>query len=145
MIHERKIAGILVDKFAPQSTVIGFGVNVTNHPDTQDAGLRDTIIRLADLVSQPPSLAILTESILIALRSAMDSMANVGFGALHPRINKLWGGTRRVMVDLDGTQRSGLFTGIDDQGRLLLQDDALRITSLEPHQVKLLRELTIDT
>lgn len=145
MINGRKLAGLLVDNFEPQRTVVGFGVNVTNHPDTHDAALRGAIIRLADLVPQPPSLATLTESILVALRSVIESMATAGFGALRSRVNKLWGGTRRVTVDLDGVERSGLFTGVDDQGRLLLQDDALQITSLEPHQVRLLRELSIDT
>jgi biotin-(acetyl-CoA carboxylase) ligase len=68
-------------------------------------------------------------------------MAKAGFSALQPRINQLWGGARRVTVDLDGVQRSGSFTGIDEAGRLLLQDDTLGPTAFQPHQVRLLREL----
>ena len=141
MVNERKLAGLLVDNFTPQLAVVGLGVNVNNHPDECDTTLKDTTTRLADLVPQPPSLATLTAAILVALRAAIDSLTTGGFGALHLRINQLWGGMRRVTLDLDGVQRSGLFTGVDDYGRLLLQDEALRITALEPHQVRLLREI----
>jgi BirA family biotin operon repressor/biotin-[acetyl-CoA-carboxylase] ligase len=141
MVNERKLAGLLVDIFAPQLAVIGLGVNVTNHPDVQDTALKATSTRLADLVSKPPPLATLTWAILASLKSAMDVMAKTGFSALQPRINELWGGSRRVTIDLDGVQRSGLFAGIDDGGRLLLRENALALSAFEPHQVRLLREL----
>jgi BirA family biotin operon repressor/biotin-[acetyl-CoA-carboxylase] ligase len=141
MVNERKLAGLLVDTFQPQLAVIGLGVNVTNHPAAHDPALKETSIRLADLVSQPPSLSALTAAILASLKSAVDVMAKAGFSALQPRINQLWGGARRVTVDLDGVQRSGSFTGIDEAGRLLLQDDTLGPTAFQPHQVRLLREL----
>lgn len=141
MVNERKLAGLLVDSFTPQLAVIGLGVNVTNHPEARDDALKNTAIRLADLLPSPPALAALTAAILVELRSAIDLLTQAGFAALQPRINPLWGGTRRVTVDLDGVPHSGLFTGVDDYGRLLLQDEALRITALEPHQVRLLREI----
>ena len=141
LVNERKLAGLLVDIFKPQLAVIGLGVNVTNHPDEHDPALKVTSTRLADLVAQPPSLATLTAAILASLKSAMDVMAQSGFSALKPRINELWGGPRRVTIDLDGVQRFGLFTGIDDGGRLLMQDDTNGPTAFEPHQVRLLREL----
>ena len=141
MVNERKLAGLLVDTFTPQLAVIGIGVNVTNHPDAQDAALKETCTRLADLVPQPPSLATLTKAILASLESAIDVMANGGFGPLRPLINELWGGSRRVTIDLDGVGRSGWFLGIDDRGRLLLQEDTLGLSAFEPHQVRLLREL----
>ncbi|MEI6195007.1 MAG: biotin--[acetyl-CoA-carboxylase] ligase [Verrucomicrobiota bacterium] len=141
MVNERKLAGLLVDTFKPQLAVIGLGVNVTNHPAAHDPALKMTSTRLADLVAQPPSLATLTAAILASLKSAMDVMTQSGFSALKPRINELWGGPRRVTIDLDGVQRFGLFTGIDDGGRLLMQDDTNGPTVFEPHQVRLLREL----
>lgn len=141
MVSERKLAGLLVDTFQPQLAVIGLGVNVTNHPDAHDPTLKTTSTRLADLVAQAPSMATLTAAILASLKSAMAVMAQSGFGALQPRINELWGGPRRVTIDLDGVQRAGLFNGIDDGGRLLLQDDTNGPIAFEPHQVRLLREI----
>lgn len=141
IVNERKLAGLLVDTFKPQLAVIGLGVNVTNQPAAQDPALKETSIRLADLVAPPPSLANLTQAILASLKLAMDVMVQVGFSALQPRINELWGGSRPVTIDLDGVKRSGLFTGIDEAGRLLLRDDTLGAAAFEPHQVRLLREL----
>ena len=141
MVNERKLAGLLVDTFKPQLAVIGLGVNVTNQPAAHDPALKETSTRLADLVSPPPSLATLTQAILASLKGAMDVMAQAGFSALQPRINELWGGARRVTLDLDGVRRSGLFTGIDEAGRLLMQDDTRGPVAFEPHQVRLLREL----
>ena len=141
MVNERKLAGLLVDTFQPQLAVIGLGVNVTNHPAAHDPALKETSTRLADVVSQTPSLSALTKAVLASIKSAVDVMAKAGFSALRPRINELWGGSRQVTIDLDGVQRSGLFTGIDEVGRLLLRDDTLGTTAFEPHQVRLLREL----
>ncbi|MGA2248459.1 MAG: biotin--[acetyl-CoA-carboxylase] ligase [Verrucomicrobiota bacterium] len=141
MANERKLAGLLVDTFQPQLAVIGLGINVTNHPAAQDPALQETSTRLADLFSSPPSLSALTQAVLASLKSAMDVMAENGFRALQPRINELWGRSRRVTIDLDGVRRSGLFTGIDEVGRLLLRDDTLGPVAFEPHQVRLLREL----
>jgi len=142
MVNQRKLAGLLVDNFVPQCAVVGMGVNVTNHPEAHDGSLKETATRLADLLPHPPSLATLTQAVLAALRSVVEPFSTAGFGSLQSRINQLWGQPRRVTVDLDGVQRSGLFMGVDDHGRLLLRDDALLITALEPHQVRLLRELS---
>ncbi|MGC9940610.1 MAG: biotin--[acetyl-CoA-carboxylase] ligase [Verrucomicrobiota bacterium] len=141
MVDERKLAGLLVDNFVPQLAVVGLGLNVANNPDSQDATLIGTTTRLADLVPQPPSLATLTKAILIGLRSEIEVVANAGFGALHSRINEMWGGPRRVTVDLDGVQRTGWFNGVDQGGRLWFQEASAGPIALEPHQVRLLREL----
>jgi BirA family biotin operon repressor/biotin-[acetyl-CoA-carboxylase] ligase len=141
MVNDHKLAGLLVDKFNPQCAVVGMGVNVTNRPDIHDGSLKETATRLADLVPHPPALATLTEAILTKLRSVIEPFATAGLPALRSRINELWGPPRRVTIDLDGAQRIGLFTGVDDHGRLLLRDDALQVTALEPHQVRLLREI----
>jgi BirA family biotin operon repressor/biotin-[acetyl-CoA-carboxylase] ligase len=141
MVHERKLAGLLVDTFTPQLAVVGVGVNVTNHPEAADAALKDTCTRLADLLPQPPSLTALAQAILASLKSAMDVMTHDGFGPLRPLINELWGGSRRVKLDLDGVERTGCFTGIDDRGRLLFREDTLALSAFEPHQVRLLREI----
>jgi BirA family biotin operon repressor/biotin-[acetyl-CoA-carboxylase] ligase len=138
MVNDRKLAGLLVDTFSPQCAVIGIGVNVTNQPEKHDSALKDVAIRLADLVPQTPSLPKLTESILTTLRVVVQSYSSRGFSAVRDRINQLWGPPRQVAIDLDGVQQTGLFTGVDDDGRLLLQGQA----PLQPHQVKLLRELS---
>ena len=107
----------------------------------QDAALAATATRLADILNPAPTLGILTVAILSSLHTTMNELADRGFAALRPRINQLWGGTPRVKVDLDHGQREGVFTGVDDLGRLLLREDSGQATALATHEVKLLREL----
>jgi BirA family biotin operon repressor/biotin-[acetyl-CoA-carboxylase] ligase len=141
MVGDKKLAGLLVDTFDPQRAVIGLGVNVTNQPAAQDASLRHTATRLADLLNPPPALAELTAVILDHLCQKMAALAAGGFAALQPRLNQCWGGTPRVTVDLDAGVRQGIFTGVDEHGRLLLQDEAGNRTALAAHEVRLLREI----
>jgi BirA family biotin operon repressor/biotin-[acetyl-CoA-carboxylase] ligase len=141
MVGDRKLAGLLVDTFDPRRAVIGLGVNVTNQPAAQDASLRNTATRLADLVNPPPALAELTAAILAHLRRKVEALAAGGFAALQPRLNQLWGGTPRVTVELDAGVRQGTFAGVDEHGRLLLRDEAGNRTALAAHEVRLLREI----
>ena len=60
--------------------------------------------------------------------------------SLLPRVNKLWAAPRRVELDLDGTFHAGLFTGVDDEGRLALSDEAGNVTFYEAHEVRHLTE-----
>lgn len=141
MVGDRKLAGLLVDSFSARLAVIGIGVNVTNQPAAQDESLRGTVTRLADLGGPTPALAILGGEILASLRTVIGQLSEQGFAALSPRINQLWGGRRRVRLDLDGRERVGLFGGVDLHGRLLLEDGRAVASALEPHQVRLLREI----
>ena len=112
---------------------LGAGVSIS------EAGI--TATRLADLVRPVPGLPELTKAILVELRHTVDAMATGNFAAVQPRVNACWGGTPRVSVELDTETRQGIFTGVDELGRLRLQADSGPVTVLAPHQVKLLREL----
>lgn len=140
MVGGRKLAGVLVDSFAPKLAVVGIGINLTNQPAHHDPALRSTATRLADLLSSPPSADQLTELILLNLRTAAETLFTAGFSALSPRINQLWTGPRRVRVDLDAEVSTGHFAGVDASGCLLLEQDDGRRRVFAPHQVKLFRE-----
>lgn len=141
MAGDKKLVGLLVDTFDPHLAVIGLGVNVTNQPAAQDATLRQTATRLQNLLSTPPPLAALTAAILKSLRDTLATLDGGGFAALQPRINRLWGGTPRVSVELEAGMRQGFFCGVDNRGSLLLQNDAGGVVALAAHEVKLLREI----
>jgi BirA family biotin operon repressor/biotin-[acetyl-CoA-carboxylase] ligase len=141
MVGERKLAGLLVDSFDPQRAVIGLGVNVTNQPATEDISLRRTAIRLADILSPSPSLAVLTATILNHLRQTFETLASGGFAVLQPCLNEMWGGTHQVQVTLESETRQGTFTGVDEHGRLLLRDQTGKLSTLATHEVNLLREI----
>ena len=81
LVGGRKLAGLLVDQFAPGLAVVGVGINVANHPETHDPALRNQTARLADLLPAPPSLDQLTALILDHLRSGVGELLD---GAPRP-------------------------------------------------------------
>jgi BirA family biotin operon repressor/biotin-[acetyl-CoA-carboxylase] ligase len=140
LVADRKLAGLLLDQFAPGSTVAGIGVNVSNNPAAVDPALANSAVTLAELLPHPPPLPALTRAILVSLRCAIGIVQASGLSSLLPEINDLWGGPREVELDLDGQLRRGSFAGVDAQGRLLLGSGP-GAEAFSPHQVRHLKEL----
>ena len=141
MVGDRKLAGLLVDCFSPRLAVVGIGMNVTNRPSDEDPSLTKTATRLADLLDRAPAIEIVTDTLLCCLQSSVEILLSRGFGALSSRVNQLWGGRRRVRVQLDAGELSGEFIGVDGVGRLLLEGPQAKVRAFEPHEVRLLREI----
>jgi BirA family biotin operon repressor/biotin-[acetyl-CoA-carboxylase] ligase len=141
LVGGRKLAGLLIDQFFSGLAVAGIGINVFNHPEAHDADLKNQTARLADLVETAPDLRRLTQVILGNLRMVVNQMHAQGFTSLLPRINQLWGGPRRVELDLDGDIRRGTFTGVGGAGELLLLDDSGHKAAYYAHQVRHLKEI----
>ena len=140
LVGNRKLAGLLIERFNPDMAVAGIGVNVSNEPEARDERLKHQTARLADLVFPPPSLLDLTALILRQLRLVVDELNAGNVSVLLPRINQLWGWPRPVELDLDGEFRAGTFNGVDDGGRLILSGPAGGTHFFEPWQVRHLRE-----
>jgi BirA family biotin operon repressor/biotin-[acetyl-CoA-carboxylase] ligase len=143
LVDDRKLAGLLVDQFAPGLAVAGIGLNVFNHPEAHDPGLKNQVIRLADLLPAPPDLSQLTQILLNHLRPVVEVIRSEGFDALLPRINQLWGRPRRVELDLDGDLCLGTFVGVGREGELLLLSDAGNKTAYDASQVRHLKEIDL--
>jgi BirA family biotin operon repressor/biotin-[acetyl-CoA-carboxylase] ligase len=143
LVDDRKLAGLLVDQFAPGLAVAGIGINVFNHPETHDPGLKNQVTRLADLIATPPDLRQLTRVILGNLRRVVDEMRTHGFASLLPRVNQMWGRPRRVELDLDGDLRLGTFGGVGEEGELLLLSDSGNKAAYDASQVRHLKEIEL--
>lgn len=141
LVGDRKLAGLLIDQFQPGLAVVGIGVNVRNHPETRDGSLHGHVARLADLISQPPSLPDFTMRVLAALQSVWLLVLDSGPDSILPRVNALWDLPRRVQLDLDGPRVSGGFSGVDAHGRLQLCLDNGGKAFFDPQEVKLLRDI----
>jgi BirA family biotin operon repressor/biotin-[acetyl-CoA-carboxylase] ligase len=141
MVGDHKLAGLLIDQFTNGLAVVGIGINVMNRPEASDPGLKNQTTRLADLVFETPSIREITALLLRNLRRMVNHLATGNFQALPPGVNELWGGSRRVELDLDGVIRSGRFAGVDETGRLRLLDESGTATVFEPWQVRHLQEL----
>lgn len=142
LVGDRKLAGLLIDRFKPELAVAGIGLNVSNEPEARHDHLKNQTARLADLVSPAPSLRDLTASILRQLRLEVDGLNAGNVSGLLSRLNQLWGRPRPVELDLDGEFRTGTFNGVDDGGRLILSGPAGGADFFEPWQVRHLREIT---
>jgi BirA family biotin operon repressor/biotin-[acetyl-CoA-carboxylase] ligase len=141
LVDNRKLAGLLIDQFAPGQAVAGIGINVFNHPETHNPGLRNQTARLADLIATPPDLRDLARVMLSNLRLVVGQIQAHQFASLLTRVNQLWDGPRRVELDLDGDIRTGIFAGVGDFGELLLLNDCGNKTVYHAHQVRHLREV----
>jgi BirA family biotin operon repressor/biotin-[acetyl-CoA-carboxylase] ligase len=140
LVNERKLAGLLIDQFAPGLAVAGIGINVLNQPEACNPLLRNQTARLADLLDPVPELRDLAQLILRHLRSIAGQMQAREFPSLLPRINQLWGRPRRVELDLDGEFRTGTFAGVGNAGELLLVDNYGNHSAYHAHQVRHLKE-----
>lgn len=141
MVGERKLAGLLIDQFAPGAAVIGVGLNVSNQPETLDPTLKNFTAHLSEFLPEPPALGDLAALLLRHLRTVVVDLDQQGAASFLRRLNQLWGAPRVVELDLDGVFRRGLFTGVDATGRLQLTDAAGNSSFYEAHQVRHLTEI----
>lgn len=140
LVGPRKICGILMEKFSPDSVVVGLGLNVTNHPADEDPSLAPIATSLSEELPLPPSAADLYPEILTALRVLHGRVAEDGFSSLADDINSHWGGTREVELHLAGETVRGRFLGIDSRGDLLVEIGGHPVSHSAPH-VQLMREV----
>lgn len=143
MLGSRKLAGLLLERFSPDTAVIGLGLNVFNHPDAADPTLTGSVVSLAELLPSPGSLAEITSAMLTALRDVHQVLLHDGFARIAADLSARRMSTTLVELTLNGhhTPLRGRFRGIDENGRLRLTTaDGVR-GSFAAHQVALMREL----
>ncbi len=143
MLGRRKLAGLLLERFSPDTAVVGLGINVTNQPAREDASLLGSTVNLAELLPTAPELDALAAAILSALADMQDKLLTEGFAPIAETLNTRHLRARRVEITLNGHPRPlcARFHGIDDTGRLRVatEDGVSRLFAA--HDIALLREL----
>ena len=142
MIGPAKLAGILVERFRPDTVVVGLGLNYTNNPAAADPTLAGQVTRLADLVQPLPPREQVLAALLGHLAHAQRCIAAGGLAELLPTLNTAWH-TGRVTVTLHPPATApltGVFLGVTAAGDLRLRTDDGREHILPPIDVALLRE-----
>ena len=140
LIGQRKICGILMEKFHPDRVVVGIGLNVTNDPAAADTSLAPIATSLAEELPLPPASDELYEDLLIGLRVLHGRIAEEGFAPLSSEINAHWGGTREVELTTASGPVRGHFVGIGGRGDLIVQREGATETHSAPY-VQMLREV----
>ncbi len=142
MLGTAKLAGILVERFNPETAVIGIGINYANSPESENPELAGMTTRLADLLQRLPAREQVLGALLAHLSIAQQRIEAGEVEAFLPALNRAWQ-IKRVTVTLNSPSRvvTGAFEGVDTQGRLLLALDSGEKLCLPPIEVELLREL----
>jgi BirA family biotin operon repressor/biotin-[acetyl-CoA-carboxylase] ligase len=139
MIGSRKLAGLLVDQFLPGRAVVGIGINCQNRPEQEEPALTGYVTRLSDWLAPVPAISEVLRRVLAQLADVIARLHHPE--TLLPRINALWQTSIPVEIDLDGLLVTGQFEGIDVRGRLRLIMPGGETRLLEPHEVRLFREI----
>jgi BirA family biotin operon repressor/biotin-[acetyl-CoA-carboxylase] ligase len=139
----RKLAGVLVEQYQPETAVIGVGLNIANHPDALEPSLAGHTIGVEELAGRSVSLDETTRLTLGAFRRLQNLVEQDRFNEIVTDINTRWGEARRVQLSLNTRPEplAGTFRGVDSEGRLSFTDDSGTAHIFEASQVALLREL----
>ena len=140
LIGERKICGILMEKFHTDRVVVGIGLNVTNDPAASDTSLAAIATSLAEELPLAPAADELYEELLIGLRIFHGRIAEEGFAPLSSEITAHWGGRREVELSTARGAVRGRFLGVDAKGDLIMETNGATETHAAPY-VQLLREV----
>jgi BirA family biotin operon repressor/biotin-[acetyl-CoA-carboxylase] ligase len=143
LVGRRKLAGLLVEQYQPETAVIGVGINVGNRPVSVDRSLNGLTVSIQELSTRPVSTNEVTPLVLKAFRRLQAMIEQDRFPEIVADINNRWGEPRRVELSLNGqpSPKAGFFRSVDENGRLNFTDDAGQSLVLEASQVALLREL----
>jgi BirA family biotin operon repressor/biotin-[acetyl-CoA-carboxylase] ligase len=142
MVHGRKCAGILVERFLPDRCVVGIGVNVLNDPTVEAPELIGSTTRLHDWLEECPDPYMVSVAILSTLRTTLRKMEQEGTAFLLDQLMPYWKVGHRVVVQINGQQESYVFWGVDGAGRVLLSGARGEIRAVAAENINLLRELT---
>jgi BirA family biotin operon repressor/biotin-[acetyl-CoA-carboxylase] ligase len=143
LVGQRKLAGLLVERFSNDTAVVGVGLNVTNQPERENPVLAGATARLVDLVPRAYTVDDAARLVLLALRRMHGLLLSAGFRAIAEELNAAWEKPRRVEVTLTGRAEvfAGSFRGIDQHGRLRVATERDGLSIYDAAQVARLREL----
>lgn len=141
LVDDRKIAGILMEKFRRDLMVVGLGLNMFNDPAAGDPSLERVTTTLSRCLPQSPAVEEAFHEILAALRAVHGRIAEEGFASLVDEINHLWDGERIVELTLAGENVRGRFLGVDARGDLLLAREGAVPVAYDASRVAMLREV----
>jgi len=122
LVGDRKVAGVLLERPAPDRVVVGIGVNLKNSPAERDAGLEPVAASLKNFLKVVPEPEQLCEAVLQGMEAAYGQYLQEGFAAFRDRINRCWDGERSVALVVDKETVEGIFVGVDEAGNPCLRD-----------------------
>ena len=127
LLNRKKVSGILLEGLGDDALAIGIGINLAHYPqDTEWPS-----ISVAAVTGRVPDL----DGILLRLATAMTAWYEIWVRQGFPPVRKAWllrasGLGRPVRARLEDGERVGVFEDLDEDGALLLRDDAGTLTRI---------------
>lgn len=133
LVQDRKLCGILLecidlkDSQGPntQAVLIGYGLNLTAAQDLElPNDIKDLYLGLHELVESRPTAEACTELILQKLEAAIEDWSQNGLSATLSYWNSVDAlAGKQVQAQSASGPITGEACGLDEQGRLILQDE----------------------
>lgn len=124
LVGKSKLAGILVERPAPEMAVLGIGINVFNDIQSLAGQVKDTPARIADLTAdlttEAPSLDQLVRLLADCIDARFSAFKTDGLAAIADDLVCAWKEFLPVTVLTDDENISGIFTGISEDGSPIL-------------------------
>lgn len=140
LVGDRKLAGILLERFQPNLAVVGIGLNVTNQPEAEDSSLTGTTISLSELLEPTVTIEEIERLVLYSLTHVHKVISEQTFAAIVPSLNQNWDATRTVEVTLNnGCTIRGCLLHVDSDGNLHIETGRTS-ACYQASEVSLLRE-----
>jgi BirA family biotin operon repressor/biotin-[acetyl-CoA-carboxylase] ligase len=142
----RKAGGMLtearIDADQIRDLVFGVGLNVNTPPDAWPAELARRAVSLGQVAGRPVDLnrlaAALIGRVLLAYTAFVEDRHREGFAERWHRHDLLRG--RAVTLLEGGRRHHGTVVGLDEEGALLLRDEATRLHRFRAGEVTVERE-----
>jgi BirA family biotin operon repressor/biotin-[acetyl-CoA-carboxylase] ligase len=147
MVGTAKVGGILVEQGAPDTLLVGLGLNLTNAPWMHEAELQGIAGRLADAnKGRPlPERVSLVRQLLGAIGFAHREFARRRLAGFATLLTRCWGEAREVVLEpargVEMPVARGCFLGITAEGAVRLKTATGAITAVPAHHVARLREV----
>lgn len=141
MVRRGKLAGILVERTAPDLASVGIGMNVFNSVVSLHGRTTDVPVRLADLVPACPPLPQLRNLVVDALAETFDIFVEHGADALLSMLQPVWGASLPVVAITDDSRVCGFFDGVKADGSPILRRADGTLITVPGISVNALREL----
>ena len=121
LVRNHKISGILIEKGANDYLIIGIGVNIASAPRLDNTTYAATSLQDIDISIGRNNFL---ERMLNNFDWLMEENICHGFISIRNKLLKYAAAIgKEIKIMQEQTEKRGIFSGIDDNGRLLLQTD----------------------
>ena len=144
LVHGKKLAGVLVEAQSQgnrlEAVVIGIGVNITGRLPTEIA---DSAVTLEDAADSQIDREAFIAAVLAQVEHWVDRYVAMGLEEIIPAWQDRMALGLAARATVDGVSLTGTVFGLDDDGALLLVDDAGTVHRVRSGDVEVIKPTAV--